>query len=210
MSTGEEDLFGRWSRRKQAVRRLEAEAEAEAAEEAATKTEADPQVAEPSAAERVEPAAPPPSLDDLTAASDLSAFLREGVPTAVKNAAMRKMWSLDPAIRDHVGLAENAWDFNMPNAVRGFGPLEAGRAVVDFLSAVGREAPADPEAAPATADAPVVVAEEVPPDQPPEPLDVPEAPTAGAIAAIQPAGASVSGDSSPEPSRPRHGGAVPR
>src|SRR5690606_28878678 len=114
---------------------------------------------------------------------DLSAFLREGVPTALRNAAMRKMWSLDPAIRDHIGLAENAWDFNQPDAMPGFGPREAGRAVVNCFAAVVRDAPAaDPEAAP----------------------------PAAATAAIQPAEASSSGDRHTEPPRPRHGGAVPR
>ena len=29
----------------------------------------------------------------------------------------------DPAIRDFVGLAENEWDFNDPNADAGFGPI---------------------------------------------------------------------------------------
>jgi hypothetical protein len=208
MSGGEDDLFGRWSRRKQAVRQLEAEEAADAAAEA----EVDRETLD--SAEPAEPAEPPPSLEDLTAESDLSAFLRAGVPTALRNAAMRKMWSLDPAIRDHVGLAENAWDFNRPGAMRGFGPLEAGRAVVNFLSAVGREAPADPEAARPAAEPPALAPEEVaslPPEQSEEPRDVPEAPPAVATAAIQPVEAGGSGDDPcPEPPRPRHGGAMPR
>jgi hypothetical protein len=31
----------------------------------------------------------------------------------------------DPAIRDFVGIAENQWDFNDPNAIPGFCPLPA-------------------------------------------------------------------------------------
>ena len=31
----------------------------------------------------------------------------------------------DPAIRDFIGLAENAWDFTDPDAMPGFGPLAA-------------------------------------------------------------------------------------
>ena len=209
MSAGKNDLFERWLRRKQAVRQLEAEEAADAATEAEPCRQP-PAPAEP--AEPTEPAEPPPSLEDLTADGDLSAFLREGVPTALRNAAMRKMWSLDPAIRDHIGLAENAWDFNQPDAMPGFGPLEAGRAVVNFFSAVVRDTPAaDPEAAPPAAEAPAVASEEVaslPPDEPPR--DVPEAPPAAATAAIQPAEASRSGDRHTEPPRPRHGGAVPR
>ena len=112
-----------------------------------------------------------PSLEDLTADGDLSAFLREGVPAALRNAAMRKMWSLDPAIRDYVGLSEYAWDFNKPGAMTGFGPLEAGRAVADFLSTVSRETPADPEEAPPAPEAPAVAPEpaaSLPPDEPAE------------------------------------------
>jgi hypothetical protein len=62
-----------------------------------------------------------PRVEELTPESDLSSFLREGVPEALKKAALRRMWSLDPAIRDFVGPAEYAWDFNNPGAIPGFG-----------------------------------------------------------------------------------------
>ncbi|TIU06806.1 MAG: DUF3306 domain-containing protein, partial [Mesorhizobium sp.] len=52
---------------------------------------------------------PLPRVEDLTAESDLSAFLRKGVPKMLKRAALRRMWSLDPAIRDHIGPSEYAW-----------------------------------------------------------------------------------------------------
>ncbi|HJE24783.1 MAG TPA: DUF3306 domain-containing protein [Methylorubrum populi] len=65
-----------------------------------------------------------PSLDALTAESGLSDFLQTGVPTALRNAALRRMWSLDPAIRDFVSEArEYAYDWNMPGGVPGMGPL---------------------------------------------------------------------------------------
>src|SRR5690606_1128964 len=86
----------------------------------------------PAQTETDEPAEPLPRVEDLTAASDLSAFLRKGVPMALKSAAMRKMWSLDPNIRDHVGLSEYAWDFNQPGSMAGFGPLDAKETVVGF------------------------------------------------------------------------------
>ena len=156
-----------------------------------------------------EPPGPPPSLDDLTADGDLSAFLREGVPAALKNAAMRKMWSLDPAIRDHVGLSEYAWDFNKPDAMSGFGPLEAGRAVADFLSTVSRETPAEPEVAPPAPEAPAVAPEPTashPPEEPAKAPDTPEAPQPS----VESAEATETGDASRTLPRPRHGGAVPR
>ena len=65
-----------------------------------------------------------PSIDSITSASDIKAFLREGIPQELTRAALRRVWSADPAIRDFVGLAENAWDFNDPNAMPGFGPLD--------------------------------------------------------------------------------------
>jgi hypothetical protein len=64
---------------------------------------------------------PLPSLDDLTAESGLGEFLRAGVPEALTTAALRRMWSLDPAIRDFVGPAEYAYDYNTPGAIPGFG-----------------------------------------------------------------------------------------
>ncbi|BAU89104.1 hypothetical protein MPPM_0499 [Methylorubrum populi] len=65
-----------------------------------------------------------PSLDALTPETDLTAFLQAGVPTALRNAALRRMWSLDPAIRDFVSEArEYAYDWNTPGGVPGMGPL---------------------------------------------------------------------------------------
>jgi hypothetical protein len=51
----------------------------------------------------------------------------------VRRAAIRRAWIADPAIRDFVGLAENAWDFNDPNAMAGFGPLDYSAEQVDAL-----------------------------------------------------------------------------
>jgi hypothetical protein len=81
-------------------------------------------------------AEPLPSLDDLTAESDLSAFMRAGVPEALKKAALRRMWSLDPAIRDHVGLAEYAWDFNNPGSMAGFGAVAAGTPMAQLAASI--------------------------------------------------------------------------
>lgn len=65
-----------------------------------------------------------PSIDSITSATDIKAFLCEGIPQELTRAALRRAWSADPAIRDFVGLAENAWDFNDPTAMPGFGPLD--------------------------------------------------------------------------------------
>jgi Protein of unknown function (DUF3306) len=71
-----------------------------------------------------DPASLPP-LESIEAGTDVSAFLRPGVPADLAQAALRRAWVADPAVRDFVGLAENAWDFNAPGGVPGFGPLRA-------------------------------------------------------------------------------------
>jgi Protein of unknown function (DUF3306) len=66
-----------------------------------------------------------PALDSLGATSDFTPFLAPGVPAELTRGALRRAWATDPAIRDFVGLAENAWDFTAPEGVPGFGALSA-------------------------------------------------------------------------------------
>lgn len=65
-----------------------------------------------------------PSVESITAGTDIREFLRAGVPAELTKAALRRVWTTDPAIRDFIGLAENQWDFTDPNAMPGFGPLD--------------------------------------------------------------------------------------
>ena len=67
----------------------------------------------------------PPAIESITAGSDIRAFLQSGVPAELTKAALRRVWTTDPAIRDFIGIAENQWDFTDPTAMPGFGPLEA-------------------------------------------------------------------------------------
>ncbi len=160
MSAGNDNVFARWSRRKQTARSNEAgESEkdqlapdAVAAPADVDRVEEQRATAEPEVAE---PAEPLPRVEDLTAQSDLSAFLRKDVPKMLKRAALRKMWSLDPAIRDYIGPSEYAWDFNKPGSMAGFGPLKAAnKPVVDFLSTISGGNPADKARAAAASEAP--------------------------------------------------------
>ena len=64
-----------------------------------------------------------PSIESIGADTDVRGFLQPGVPPELTRAALRRAWSSDPAIRDFVGLVENGWDFNDPNAMHGFGPI---------------------------------------------------------------------------------------
>ena len=64
-----------------------------------------------------------PSIEAITADTDVRGFLQSHVPAELTRAALRQAWTSDPAIRDFVGIAENQWDFNDPSAIPGFGPL---------------------------------------------------------------------------------------
>lgn len=123
----EEDFLKRWSRRKREV----AEAEKPKPPEATAETEAtsDKLVA------AFDPASLPP-IESINELSDVTAFLRDGVPADLTRAALRRVWTADPAIREFVGLAENSWDFTDPNAIPGFGPLEDTEAVRRMIAQV--------------------------------------------------------------------------
>jgi hypothetical protein len=87
-----------------------------------------------------------PSIESIAAHTDIAAFLRAGVPAELTRAALRRAWSSDPAIRDFVGIAENQWDFNDPNAIPGFGPLDPTQSAADLLRQVSRRLEQVPEA----------------------------------------------------------------
>ena len=59
-----------------------------------------------------------PPIGSIGAASDIRPFLEPGVPQDLARAALRRAWTVDPAIRDFVGLSENFWDFNASDALR--------------------------------------------------------------------------------------------
>ena len=65
-----------------------------------------------------------PSVESITADTDIRGFFAPGVPAEITRAALRRAWATDPKIRDFVGLEENAWDFNNPESIPGFGKLE--------------------------------------------------------------------------------------
>jgi len=111
--SGGETFLTRWSRLKQA-------AEAAASEEARP-ADTDAASASMDAQEPTVDLSSLPSLDSIVADTDLSGFVKPGVPTALRHAALRRAWATDPAIRDFRGLQENDWDFTRPDSVPGFG-----------------------------------------------------------------------------------------
>jgi hypothetical protein len=64
-----------------------------------------------------------PWPDTIEAQTDITAFMQSGVPAELQIAALRRAWSVDPAIRDYRGLQENDWDFDHSGSIPGFGDL---------------------------------------------------------------------------------------
>ena len=141
------DFLSRWSRRKVEARRSE-RAPARPPEEAAP-PEAPAAEAVPAEAELTsEELAQLPKIEELTAETDISVFLRAGVPEPLRNAALRKMWTLDPAIRDFEGHARDyAYDWNLPGGVPGAGPLGPNDDVAALARRVFGESEPEPAAA---------------------------------------------------------------
>jgi hypothetical protein len=110
----------------------ESRAGKQATETKATETKATETKATETKAAEVDLSALPP-LESITATTDIRAFLLPGVPAELTRAALRRAWVADPAIRDFIGLAENAWDFTAPDTVPGFGssvPADVARRLI--------------------------------------------------------------------------------
>jgi hypothetical protein len=245
-----DDFLSRWSRRKIEVKEAEAkEAVPVPSEETAPEAGFDPQIARdgedlappPGAAAGSEPlvSAPEitaeeiaklPPVEDLTSSSDLAPFLRAGVPTLLRNAALRRMWTVDPGIRDFLNDArEYAYDWNVPGGAPGLGPLlpcDDVKAMVRriFDSPAGSAEPLEevasaseePDREPSNLDepsSPASITEDLSLPQAPAPLEGVRAPipveaefaSAEAAPATAPEGAAAAGSRRPR----RHGGATP-
>ena len=188
----ERGFLDRWSKRKRAAR--DAEALPEVAPEPrpdpaplAAATTNDDGADEP----EIDPAELPP-LDSITSSKDVQAFLRKGVPKTLRQAALRRLWSADPAIREFREVADYDWDFNAP----GYGalsPADDPKAAAEKLFAAirrqvtakdrpeptepaPRHTAASPAMPPAAAEAEALPAEAAPAAPAPEPFVAPAAP----------------------------------
>jgi hypothetical protein len=134
-------FLSRWSQRKQEAKQPDRDAPApDAAAPAArvAESEAEPEFDLSSL----------PKLEDLTATTDITAFLRKGVPESLRNAALRKAWALDPAIRNYVNPAlDYAYDWNTPGGVPGSSEVGAGMDVARLVSQImgGGESVTEPQ-----------------------------------------------------------------
>ena len=220
MSGGEDKSFlSRWSQRKQEAKQPEPRLDEPAAE-------ANPPP-EPVAEIEPEPEfdlSSLPKLEEMTSTTDITGFLRKGVPEQLRNAALRQSWALDPAIRNYVNPAlEYAYDWNTPGGVPGSSEIGAGMDVARLVSQIMGTGES-----PAEASAPAVdpAAERGDPAQSSEPeaaqASVPEVPTQAirlgeeGISAAQKPGTEATQASEPDGDRVasqqpvrRHGSAKP-
>ena len=122
------NFLSRWSRRKrEALTQPAAEAEAPGGEEG-RKAQADEGEEQPFDLSLL------PNLETLTGESDIQSFLHKAVPDALRNAALRRVWALDPAVRNYVGEAlDYAYDWNTPGGVPGFGEILSDEQSVAFV-----------------------------------------------------------------------------
>lgn len=141
-----------------------------------------------------------PRIEELTENSDFGLFLRPGIPAALRGAALRRMWSLDPTIREFIGPADYAWDYNNPAGMPPGFSLDIGDKIKELLAqAIGErpdQKPSEsalqvPDAEPAQVEPPAVLAK------------------AAAAAVEDDAAAEAQPELDPGLPRRRHGGAMP-
>src|SRR5262245_29007691 len=97
----DEQFLARWSRRKHEAKAGHAEPVPEEAAEAHGSVPSGGEAAEQVPLEADLSNLPP--IESIDAATDVTAFLRKGIPQELSRAALRRAWSADPAIRDFVG-----------------------------------------------------------------------------------------------------------
>jgi hypothetical protein len=229
-----ENFVARWSRLKRDTAKEKTEAEAARSRTQPSDTAAVEQAAQatpPDAGQPAEPAFDPaslPPIESITADSDIRAFLQSGVPTELTKAALRRVWTTDPAIRDFIGIAENQWDFTDPTAMPGFGPLEATDNVRELVAQAMGKLGQVPQAVPSaeisqeqTAALASSSLSEPSQDQPVQVAGMPAGNQEGAraddrveehnkIVSVAPQHTGVPAEDGPAPNRRGHGRALPR
>ena len=96
----DETFLSRWSRLKQGERKGEV---APVQKEEASTPKA--------AGEKKDETLELPSIESLTKDSDFSVFMKAGVPDALRNRALRKLWETDPSLYAHDGLTDYGADY---------------------------------------------------------------------------------------------------
>jgi hypothetical protein len=97
--------------------------------------ESDPKQPLPEGEELEELIAQLPKIEDLIPGQSLAAFMQPWVPTALRNAALQRMWLLDPAISGYVDPAlDYAYDYNAIGGAPGFGPMETSQEAINEVA----------------------------------------------------------------------------
>lgn len=154
--SGPDNFLNRWSRRKRAVaaeeetaRQTPAAADVPAAGEGPRPSDSVPaggaSAGTPAAAEAEFDVASLPTIESIGPETDISLFLKPGVPAALRHAALRRVWVADPAIRDFRAPQELDWDFNSPG-LEGFGEIGPDLDVKKMAARIfGDASPEEPE-----------------------------------------------------------------
>ncbi len=131
-----DNFLSRWSRRKREAAYVPGkETKDQQAEAPGVPGEAVSPPSEPAAAPKPKiDASDLPPIESIGAGTDISAFMQAGVSSALRHAALRRVWSTDPAIRDFMGPTENYWDGVGPDGIPGFGDLDPGLDVKRLVS----------------------------------------------------------------------------
>ena len=154
-----------------------------------------------------------PPIEKISAETDITAFMRTGVPETLKHAALRRAWASDPIIRDFVGLNENFWDAAGPDGISGFGDLDPNLDVRRMVSELFGEAPRQDASLHSEADK--VADSTLPIPNQPKVADPPQPDVATAEVIPQRNENAAAQTESPEPTPEkkisrRHGGAMPQ
>lgn len=109
--SSEESRLGRWARRKAEVRRARGGATPEPLREPAEPA-VPAEAAKPDVPDTLPEGLDLPDIESLTAESDFSVFMKEGVPPALRRLALQKLWSSDPMFNVIDEMVEYGEDYN--------------------------------------------------------------------------------------------------
>jgi len=215
-----DNFLSRWSRRKREAATEDPQQKKPDAGEAHVPASA--QETKETKSDSRETAAPAPEFDisslppieSIGAGTDITAFMRPGVPAAMRHAALRRAWSADPAIRDFMGPTENYWDAAGPDGIPGFGDLDPNLDVRRMVSELFGETPRDDTQPELEADR-VADSSALPTDNLPDAAGPPQA-TLPPAEELPQRNENAAAQTEPSESAPekkilrRHGGAIPK
>lgn len=151
MSSDGKGRLARWSQRKTKARQRRGGAAPTIPEEAATNraapTTPDGVASEPLSASEPKGAPDLPDIESLTAGSDFTAFMKDGVPADLRRLALRKLWASDPMFNVIDEMIEYGEDYtDAATVVAGLkSAWEAGRGYADKTLENSRDEATAPE-----------------------------------------------------------------